>query len=142
MEGDLAFLDISINVSSKSNITCHWYQKPTDTGITLNFYSCATLQHKRNLIHGTVQRVFNATIKWLAFEQALENNKTCWTKNQYPEEWFSKIVSQILEKMISGGKDQLGTTPKKHKKARLDLIISQQFLYNTEATFLKTLQAN
>ena len=26
MEGHLAFLDINVNVSSKSNITCHWYQ--------------------------------------------------------------------------------------------------------------------
>ena len=24
MEGDLAFLDINLNVSSTSNITCHW----------------------------------------------------------------------------------------------------------------------
>ena len=29
MEGDLAFLDINLNVSSTSNITCHWYQKTT-----------------------------------------------------------------------------------------------------------------
>ena len=37
IEENLAFLDINVNVSSKSNITCHWYQKPTDTGIILNF---------------------------------------------------------------------------------------------------------
>ena len=58
MEGDLAFPDINVNVSSKSIITCHWYQKTTDTGIILNFCSCAPLQHKKNVIQGTVHRVF------------------------------------------------------------------------------------
>ena len=118
MEADLAFLDINIIVSSKNNITCHWYQKPTDTGIIRNFRSCAPLQHKKTVIRGTVHRVFNATSNWLAFDQALEKNKTCWTKNQYPEEWSSKIVKQTLEKIINGDKDQLRTTPKKHQKSK------------------------
>ena len=61
MEGNLAFLDINVIVSSKSIINCHWYQKPTDTGIILNLRSCAPLQHKKNVIQGTVHRVFNAT---------------------------------------------------------------------------------
>ena len=101
MDGGLAFLDINVNVSSKNNITCHWYQKPTDTGIILNFRSCAPLQHKKNVIQGTVHRVFNATSNWLAFDQALEKNKSCWTKHQYPEEWSSKIVNQTTRKLRS-----------------------------------------
>ena len=122
MDGDLAFLDINVNVSSKNNITCHWYQKSTDTGIILNFCSCAPLQHKKNVIQGAVHRVFNATSNWLAFDQALEKNKTCWTKNQYPEGWSSKIVNQTLEKIISGRKDQLRTTPKEHQKSKTKSI--------------------
>ena len=110
--------DINVNVSSKSNITCHWYQKPTVPGIILNFRSSALLQHKKNVIQGTVHRVFNAISNRLAFDQALENIKTCWTKNQYPEDWSSKIVDQTLEKTISGGKDQLRKTPKKHQKSK------------------------
>ena len=117
MEGDFAFLDINIIVSSNSNITCHWYQKRTDSRIIQNFRSCAPLQHRKNVIQGTVHRVFNATSNWLAFDQALGKNKTCWTKNQYPEEWSSKIVNQTFEK-ISGSKDQLRTTPKEHQKSK------------------------
>ena len=105
-------------MSSKSNITCHWYQKPTDTGKILNFCSCATLQHKKNVIQGTVHRVLNAISGWLAFDQALEKNKTCSTKNQYTEDWSSKIVNQTLEKIMSGGKYQLRTTPKEHLKSK------------------------
>ena len=57
LDGDLAFLDINVNVSSKNNSTCHWDQKPTDTGKILNFRSCAPLQHKKNVIQGAVHRV-------------------------------------------------------------------------------------
>ena len=112
MEGDLTFFDINVNVSSESNITCHWYQKPTDTEIILNFRSCAPLQHKKNVMQGTVHRVFNATPNWLAFDEALNRNKTCWTKNQYPEECSSKTVNQTLEKVVKGDRDQLRRTPK------------------------------
>ena len=122
MDGDLAFLDINVNVSSKNNTTCHWYQKPTDTGILPNFCSCAPLQHKKNVIRGATHRVFNATSNWLAFDQALEKNKTCWTKNQYPEEWSSEIVNQTLEKIIGEGKDQLRTKPKEHQRSKTKSI--------------------
>ena len=62
----------------------------------LNFCSCAPLQHRKNVIQGTVHRVSNATSKWLAFHKALELSqksknkisafdsimaKTCWTKS-------------------------------------------------------------
>ena len=113
----MAFLDINVNVSRKSNITCHCYQNPTDTGKILKFFSCAPLQHKKNVIYGMLHRVFNATSNWLAFYQALVKSKTCWTKNQYPEEGSSKIVNQILEIKISGGKHQLRTTTKEHPKS-------------------------
>ena len=69
--------------------------------------SCAPLQHIKNVIQGTVHWVFNASSNWLAFDQALEKNKTCWIKNQYPDEWSSKIVNlffKTLEKIIRGGK--------------------------------------
>ena len=118
MEEDLVFLDININVSSRISITCHWYQNPIDTGIILNFRSCAPLQHKKNVIQGTVHGVFNATCNWLAFHQAPEENKTCWTKHQYPEEWSSEIVKQNSEMIISDGKDQSPKTSKEHQKSK------------------------
>ena len=45
-------------------------------------------------------------------------NKTCWTKNRYPDEWSSKIVNHTLQKIIGGGKDQLRTAPKEHQKSK------------------------
>ena len=79
-EGDLGFLDININVSRESNITCHWYQKSMDTGIILKFRSCALLQHKKNVIRGTVHRVFNATSTWLPSIRLLKRRKLAESK--------------------------------------------------------------
>ena len=44
--GDLAFLDLNINLSEDRKISCNWYQKSTDAGVILNFRSCEPLQHK------------------------------------------------------------------------------------------------
>ena len=63
----------------------------------------------------------------MAFDQALEKNKTYWTKNQYPGEWSSKIVNHTLERIISGGKDQLRTTPKEHQKSKTKSIDKPTF---------------
>ena len=69
--GDLAFLDLNINLNKDRKISCHWYQKSTDTGIILNFRSCAPLQHIRNGIQGTVHKIFNATSDWQSVYVAL-----------------------------------------------------------------------
>ena len=53
-------------------------------------------------------------------------NKTCWKKNQYPEEWSSKIVKHTLEKVTCGGKDLLRTTPKGHQKTNYFSTIQMQ----------------
>ena len=70
--GILVFLDLNVNVDSGKKVTCGWYQKPTDTDTILNFRVCASLQYKRNVIEGTVHRVFRSTSTWENFDQALE----------------------------------------------------------------------
>ena len=69
--GYLAFLDLNINVDSAEKVKCVWYQKPTDTGIILNFRGCAPLHYKRNVIEGTVHRIFRSTSTWEDFDQTL-----------------------------------------------------------------------
>ena len=99
--GYLAFLDLNINLNEDRKISCHWYQKSTDTGIILNFRSCTPLQHKRNLIQGTVHRIFTATSDWQSFDAALTKNQEIWAENQYPTEWSSSIVKVTLDKIVT-----------------------------------------
>ena len=93
--GKLAFSDLNVNVDSAKKVTCGWYQKPTDTGTILNFRGCALLQYKRNVIEGTVHRVFRRTSKWEFFNQALEKNRKQWIENQYPKSWSDRVVCNI-----------------------------------------------
>ena len=145
-------------MSSKSNITCHWYRKPTDTGIVLYFCSCALLQHKINMFQGTVHRVFIATSNWLVFDQAMKKKicrtknqfpevwswkKNCRTKSHFPEVWSSKLVNQTSEKIIRGAfYCQLKTAPKVHQKSKTRSHDKPSIFYNTEAPLHKALQSN
>ena len=114
--GDLAFLDLNINLNEDRKISCHWYQNSADTGIILNFRSCAPLQHKRNVIQGTVHRIFNATSDCQSFDVALEKNQEIWTENQYPTEWSSSIVNETLDKIVT--KEKVTAKPPQNEHHR------------------------
>ena len=42
-------LDMNIDVNSCKEINCECYKKPKDTGVVLNFRSCAPIQHRKNI---------------------------------------------------------------------------------------------
>ena len=84
--------------SQSSFWTKRWYRKPSNTDVLMNYRSCAPLSFKRNIIQGTVHRIFNATSSWPAFDEALTTCKNVWKKNQYPEEFTDGIVLDTLEK--------------------------------------------
>ena len=100
--GNLPFLDLNVNVDSGKKVTCWWDQKPTDTGTILNFRGCAPLQYKRNVIEGTVLRVFTSTSTWENFDQALEKKQ--WIEKPYPKNWSDRVVFENLKKIIEGKK--------------------------------------
>ena len=74
-KGKLAFSDLQISIDKSTKINCGWYQKSTDTGTTLSFRSCALLQYKRNVIEGTVHRVFRSTSTWEEYDKATKINR-------------------------------------------------------------------
>ena len=50
----------------------HICKNSTHTGIISNFRSCA--QHKKNVIQGTVHRIFNGIIELQSFDVALKRS--------------------------------------------------------------------
>ena len=68
--GSIPFLDMLVTLQEGKASTA-WYQKPTDTGLILSFMSLAPTIFKKNIIQGTVHRIFNATTKWQNFDDAL-----------------------------------------------------------------------
>ena len=77
LDVDLAILDKNIIVSNENKLACHWFQKPIDPGIILNFCSSSLLQRGKNVIQKTVRVIFTATFSWFALNQALEQNNSC-----------------------------------------------------------------
>ena len=111
--GKLAFLDLQFSIEKRRKIFCEWYQRPTDTGIKLNFRSCAPLQYKRSVIERTVHRVFRSASTWEEYDEAMKINREQWLDNQYPESWLSRVASHALEKIIREGKSKQNMAEKK-----------------------------
>ena len=103
--GNLAFLDLNVNVDSGKKITCGWYQKPTDTGTILNFRGCAPLLNKRKNIEGTVHRVFRVPQYGKVLTGHWKKNQKQWIENQYPKHWSDSVVFETLNKIIEGKKN-------------------------------------
>ena len=98
--GNLALLDLNVIVDSGKKVTSGQYQKPTDTSTILNFRGCAPLQYKRNVIEGTVHRVFRSTSTRENFDQALEKNRKQRIENQYQNNLADRVVFKTLNKII------------------------------------------
>ena len=97
--GSIPFLDMKIHVDG-GNLNTAWYQKPTDTGLMLSFRSMAPKAYKRNIIEGTVHRIFNSTSTWQHFDSGLEEAMKCWENNQYPPQFYQPIVRRTIEKRL------------------------------------------
>ena len=108
LDVDLATFDINLNVSNENKLACHWFQEPTDPRIILNFCSFALLQRGKNVIQRTVCGIFTAKIYWFALNQALEQNNSCLTKNQHPDEWIFQNSQSELRKNNNWQKSSMG----------------------------------
>ena len=65
---EIVFLDIAVYVDERK-FSSNLCQKPTDTGTILNFRSFDPLQHKRNIVRDTIQRLFRPTSNWHYFDE-------------------------------------------------------------------------
>ena len=99
--GNLAFLEMNINVNSWKEINCEWYKKPNDTGVVLNFRSCAPIQHKKNIVEGTVHRVFKSTSTWQNFWQNSEGKWEHLAKTSIHWRLDFRIINDALQKTMS-----------------------------------------
>ena len=101
-------------MDSRKQVTCGWFQKPTDTNIHIIFRACSSLQCKINLIEGTVCRVLRKTSTWVKVDSSLEK-KVISIKNQYPENCLDRKVFEIPNKTIEI-KNILEVTASKQRK--------------------------
>ena len=83
-------------------IDTSWYQKPTDTGLILQFRALAPVKYKKNIIEGTIYGILNATSTWENFTEGMKRAAETWEKNQYPPQFYQPILRQTLDKILNG----------------------------------------
>ena len=145
-ENSLPILDMSINLQPEWNILCIWYKKPSHTGTILNYRSCATLQHKKSIIQGTIQRLFRATSNWEAFHEALTQNEEVWERNPYPRHWVGNIVKGTINQLRmkeqrKGHRYNAGVTVKQRENTEKQQFVLQ-YRGNISNEFVKKLNKN
>ena len=77
-----------------------WYNKPTDTGLIMNFHALAPKRYKRSVVSGFIYRIHRACSTWELFHESLEKAKRILERNQYPPAFYEPIIKQALEAII------------------------------------------
>ena len=71
---NLSVLDMNINVNRCKEVNFEWHRKPIDTEVV--FRSCAPIQHKKNVVEGSVHCVFRSNSTWQNFDKTLKKNES------------------------------------------------------------------
>ena len=97
----LPFLDMCI-ININNELHSKWYQKPSDTGLVMNFHALAPKKYKRSTIQGLVYRIYRASSHWCYFHEGLTKAKEILERNQYPPQFYDSIFKETLQKIILG----------------------------------------
>ena len=100
----LAFLDMQIK-RENNRLSSTWYQKPTDTGLVMNYHALAPKRYKRSVVAGFVHRIYRACSSWELFHNSLEKAKQILEKNQYPPQFYNPIIEKALAKLVHGDEE-------------------------------------
>ena len=87
-------------INNNGHLTSTWYNKPTDTGLIMNFHALAPKKYKWSVVSGFVYRIYRACSNWELFHTSLEKAKRILERNQYPPDFYEPIIEKSLEKII------------------------------------------
>ena len=99
VEGCLPFLDVKI-IRLNGRLVSTWYNKPTDTGLVMNYLALAPKKYKRSVVAGFVHRIYKACSTWDHFHASMERAKYVLERNQYPPQFYDPVIKQALDKIV------------------------------------------
>ena len=88
------------------------------------------MQYKRNVIEGTVHRVFRSTSTWENSDQALEKKPKQWIENQYPKNWLDRVLSETLNREEQKKKKQTSLVNDTTYKSEILCLRNSRFELN------------
>ena len=83
-------------INNNGHLTSTWYNKPTDTGLIINFHALAPKKYKWSVVSGFVYRIHRACSNWEHFHTSLEKAKRILERNQYPPDFYEPIIENIV----------------------------------------------
>jgi uncharacterized C2H2 Zn-finger protein len=98
-EGSIPFLDMRI-MNNSGKLSSTWYNKPSDTGLIMNFHALAPKRYKRSVVSGFVHRIFRACSSWDHIHSSLEKAKRILERNQYPPMFYNPIIESTLNNIV------------------------------------------
>ena len=80
--GSIPFLHMKI-IHNNGQLSSTWYDKPTDTGLIMNYYALAPKKYKRSVVSGFEYRIYRTCSSWQLFHESMEKAKRVLECNQY-----------------------------------------------------------
>ena len=120
----LPFLNIKISRLGTS-LTSIWYNKPTDTGLTMNYHATAPRRYKKSVISGLVHRIHRACSSWENFHVSLEKAKKVLEANQYPPHFYNPIIKSTLDQIMKPESETEATNEPEEEKVKEKLVFIQ-----------------
>ena len=108
--GSIPFLDMQI-LHHKRDLSSTWYNKPTDTGLIMNYHALAPKRYKHSVVSGFVHRIYRACSSWQLFHESLEKAKCVLERNQYPPTFYEPIIKQTLDTILATTEVTSSTSP-------------------------------
>ena len=118
---ELPELDMKIYHNHETGkLSSIWYNKPTDTGLIMNFHALAPKRFKRSVVSGFVYRIYRSCSSWKIFHLSLDRAKRILENNQYPPQFYEPIIRESLNDILkvknNNQKNQITGEPNKVKK--------------------------
>ena len=126
---DLPVLDMKIHHDhEKGTLSSTWYNKPTDTGLIMNYHALAPKRYKRSVVSGFVYRIYRACSTWENFHISLERAKRILEKNQYPPNFYEPVIRQALTDILGKSEKQSATIPQAQATAPADTVEKKRIM--------------
>ena len=127
-DGRLPFLDMLI-IRMNNELSSTWYNKPTDTGLVMNYLALAPKKYKRSVVSGFVHRIYRACSTWQHFHESLRKAKCILERNQYPPEFYEPIIKQSLERILVPKQLPAESTTGEGNEAEEEVAIPKKMIF-------------
>ena len=98
-------------IHSDGRLSSTWCNKPTDTGLIMNYHALAPERYKRSVVSGIVYLIYRACSSWQHFPQSLEKAKRVLEHNQYLPNFYDPIIKDSLNNILQEPKCQQTEDP-------------------------------